>query len=166
MSANKVSLELAPASQEGQRLARTSSKQLLARARAASTADGPDVRDRCLGCKLLGFRGLVCLALSAAIGGLLVYADTQFTARPWYILLVAVLALCVPLKLVFLLWSSAGAKTEEGKDSGGTSNKYVQMLSSAMEKYFMVMDPDGKCYLSKTYASEMCRSGDLKNSAL
>ena len=31
----------------------------------------------------------------AAIGGLLVYAYTQFQARPWYILLVAVLALTV-----------------------------------------------------------------------
>ena len=82
-----------------------SSKVLLARARASSKTRGQGRDERCLGCKLLGLRGLACLTVAVAVCGLLVYAYFQFTARPMYILFVAALALCVPLKFTYLLYS-------------------------------------------------------------
>jgi hypothetical protein len=126
-----------------------SSKDLLARARASSKARGQGREERCLGCKLLGLRGLACLTVAVAICGLLLYAYFQFTARPWYILFVAALALCVPLKFTYLLCSSplVTTKSEKGRCS--------RILAVILDTYDEVGDPDGKYYVSKTYASEV-----------
>jgi hypothetical protein len=132
---------------------RASSKNLLVRARVSSKTHGDERKERCLGCKLLGFRGSVCLVLAIVISGLLLYAYTQFTARPWYILLVAILALCIPIKFAFLIWSSSRVKAEDivAPDTE-VKNKCA---CSLIEMYDTCGDPDGKYYLSKTYASEI-----------
>ena len=106
-SSKKIRLEIETGIiKESGNFRQSSSKDIIVRARATSAArknDGP--KERCFGCKLLGFRGFVCLLLSAGIGGLLIYAYTVFSARPWYILLVATFALCLPLKFIYLILS-------------------------------------------------------------
>ena len=159
MATGTVQLELVsePAG-AGRDIVRMSSKKLLARAYATRVSYQTNgVQERCHGCTLLGFRGLVCLALSVAIGGLLAYAYTVFNSRPLYILVIAILAFCIPLKFAFYLALSSRAAADDGKQTPDTKVKHKcwQLLSSVMEKFDELVDPDGKYYIIKTYASEL-----------
>jgi hypothetical protein len=155
-----ISLELVSSKPAKSHLERASSKKLLAAVLQTARENGTQ-QERCLGCKLLGFRGLLCLSISVAIGGLLIFAYSKFRQGE-FILLCGVLSLCIPFKFIYLVWVSAegnvkdnGALHAEGDGAPIAKAKTKTWYTRMTELFLSVFDPDGKYYLLKTYASEL-----------
>ena len=68
--------------------------------------DWKDKEERCLHCKLLGFRGLLGFVLILLIGGLLLFAYRQFASPPFYVLLLIIVTFTHPILFLYLLYKA------------------------------------------------------------
>eukprot|EP00943_MAST-04B_sp_MAST-4B-sp1_P003677 g3677.t1 len=119
--------------------------------------------ERCLYCKLLGFRGLLGFVLILIIGGLLLFAYTQFSSKPFYLLLLVIGTLMHPIAFIYLLYKAVKdlsknetLKNDKGREEEAETLSCIQLQWRCLKQsYCEVFDPDGKRYLSKTYTSEI-----------
>ena len=115
---------------------------------------------KCFGLKMLGVRGLLGFCLSFFVGFMLGYAYFQFSRMStWYILVLSIVAILVPIKtftaLVFTP-SSFTADLTLAERQSLNNKKLFQWKFKDFYNFLSknVLDTDGKYYFCKTLVSE------------